>query len=40
MENEKLRERLSNMFSYSEKIDLPGENPYAKKEPTLEELKK
>lgn len=37
MENEKLRERLTNICSYSEKRDLPGENPYAKKKPTLEE---
>ena len=40
MENEKLRERLANIISYSEKQDLPGENPYEKKKPSLEEYLK
>lgn len=35
--NEKLRERLDNIMRFSEKRDLPVENPYAKKRPSLEE---
>lgn len=40
LQNEKLRERLDNMFKYSEKQDLPTENPYAKKRPSLEDYMK
>ena len=38
--NEKLVERLENIMKYPQKKDLPGENPYAKKRPSLEEYLK
>ena len=39
-ESEKLRDRLEGLMKYSEKRELPGEDPYAKKRPTLEEYLK
>ena len=38
--NDKLRERLDNIMKYSEKRELPTENPYAKKRPTLDDYLK
>jgi len=38
--HEKLVERMDNILKYASKRDLPTENPYAKKRPTLEEALK
>ena len=35
--NEKLRDRLDNIMRFPQKRNLPVENPYSKKRPSLEE---
>lgn len=37
LENEKLRERMTNLMKFSDKLDLPGESPYEKKRKPLQE---
>ena len=39
-DNEKLLERLENIFKKGTKLEMPGESPYVKKRPTLAEVLK